>query len=84
MEVILSGAQAEKLKAEGLEPRPRRSTASPSRSARPLQAAAGFEVWKQYDEIKADFEKMAKKYLPLAERLVNLGKSVRRARTSSA
>ena len=76
VEVILSGAQADKLKAEGVELETKKVDGQSVAQRATREAAAGFEVWKQYDEIKADFEKMAKKYWPIAKS-VNLGKTGR-------
>nr|WP_211340178.1 M14 family metallopeptidase [Solirubrobacter pauli] len=76
VEVILSGAQADKLRAEGVELEAKEIDGKTVAERATLQAADGMEVFKSYDEIKADFEKAAKKYWPIAK-LVNLGKSGR-------
>ena len=76
VEVILSGTQADKLEAEGVELEAKEIDGQTVAQRATSEAAAGFEVWKKYDEIKADFEKMAKKYWPIAKS-VTVGKTLR-------
>jgi hypothetical protein len=74
VEVILSGAQADKLEAQGVELDVKTVDGLSATQRATRQAAEGHEVWKKYDEIKAEVEKAAKKYWPIAK-LVKLGKS---------
>ena len=59
VEVILSGEQAEKLKAEGVELETKKVDGQTVTQRATREAAAGFEVCKQYDGIKEEFEQDA-------------------------
>lgn len=74
VEVILSAPQAAKLAAQGVELQVKTIDGQSVSQRATRQAADGMEVFKRYDEIKAEFEKAAKKYWPIAK-LVKLGKS---------
>lgn len=76
VEVILSGTQVDKLAAQGVELSEKQIDGQSVAERATLQAADGMAVYKRYDEIKAEFEKAARTYWPIAK-LVTLGKSGR-------
>lgn len=74
VEVILSGAQVDTLAKQGVTLQAKRVGGLTATQRATRQAAEGYDVYKQYDQIKAEVEKAAKKYWPIAK-LVKLGKS---------
>jgi hypothetical protein len=75
VEVILTGAQADKLAAQGIEIEAKKVDGQTASQRATRQAAEGYEVFKRYDEIKAEVTRAARKHWPIAK-LVNVGKSV--------
>ncbi|MGH3316612.1 MAG: M14 family metallopeptidase, partial [Nocardioidaceae bacterium] len=62
VETILSGAQAERLRGEGLRLRPKTVNGSTAAQRATVQAQEGFEVFRRYsgaDGLKAEFEQVA-------------------------